>query len=117
MMNAVREWRRANRLKGAVAALGVTTLALGLQTLAAAQNYAGRPPAEKDAAADGASSEAGSLTERSTSDSATFSTFEAPIVTVPVAGGNENQPSQLATSPSVEETRCASCDQDSDAPA
>lgn len=116
-MNAVRERHRGNRLKGAVAVLAVTALALGFRTLAAAQNYAGRPSAEEDAAAEGASSEADSLTERSTSGSATFSTFEAPIVTTPVVGGSENQPSPLTSPTSDEETPCANCDQDPDAPA
>jgi len=115
-MNAIRERRRGNRLKGVVAALGVIALVLGLWTLAVAQNYAGRPSAEEDAATEGASSDADSLTERGTPDSATFSTFEAPTVTAPVVGGSENQPSWPAPPPSIEATPCASCDQDSDAP-
>ena len=116
-MNAVRQRHRGNRLKGAVAAaLGVAALALGLRTLVAAQNDAGKSSAGEDAATEGASSEAASLTERGTSDSSTFSTFEVPAVTTPVAGGNDDQPLRAATPASIEGTPCASCDQDPDAP-
>ena len=115
-MNAVRHRRRGNRLKGAVAALGVAALALGLRTLVAAQNYTGRSSAEEAAATEGASSEPDSPTVRGTPDSATFSTFEAPTVTAPVVGGSENQPLRPATSPSIEETPCTSCDQQPDTP-
>jgi len=115
-MNAVRQRRRGNRLKGAVAALGVAALALVLWTLAAAQDYAGRPSAEEDAATEGASPETDSPTVRGTPDSATSSTFEAPTVTSPVVGGSENQLFRPVTPPSAEETPCTSCDQQPDTP-
>jgi hypothetical protein len=112
-MNTVRESHKGRRLKGALVALCMTALCLGPWSLAAAQNYADKSPAE-DAMTGGASSDTDSLDAPGTQDSATFSTYEAPTVATPIAAGNDNQSPPPAAPSSSELPPSAGCDQDSD---
>jgi PDZ domain len=91
----------------------MTALYLGPWSLAAAQNRAGKSPAE-DAMTGGASSDTDSLDAAGTQDSAPFSTYEAPTEATPVAAGSDNQSPPPATPSSSELSPSAGCDQDPD---
>jgi PDZ domain len=112
-MNTVLEWHKGRRPRGALIALCMTALCLGPCSLAAAQNHAGRSPAD-DAMTGSTSSDTDSLDTSGTQDSATFSTYEAPTVVTPVAAGSGNQ-SPPPTAPSSSElSPSAGCDPDAD---